>query len=47
MPDESNTQLLKRIERLEAVLGKLITWLPGELGEDAQKHLLDDLSDGE
>ena len=31
------------IERLRGVLGKVIAWLPAELGEQAQKELLNEL----
>lgn len=41
----SRLELAQRIERIESVLGKLIAWSVGELGEFAAKELIAELGD--
>lgn len=46
MLEQMHVELASRdaeIERLRGVLGKVIAWLPAELGQAAQKELLNEL----
>ena len=46
MLEQMHVELSSRdaeIERLRGVLGKVIAWLPAELGQAAQKELLNEL----